>query len=201
VLNESEFAALLSLEHESQGVEFKPPGPRTNARLFAVLVRAVLGMANRRDGGLVVIGVEETAQGLDRKGLTDSDLVTWKFDDVATGISEFADPSIEFELTVRPLNDKKFVLLEVSEFEDIPVICKRDFDQILRRGALYVRSRRKPETTESLSQAEMRDLLDIATEKRLRRFLATANRVGLPVPSQTAVTDEAAFLQELAGFP
>jgi hypothetical protein len=72
--------------------------------------------------------------------------------------------------------------LRVSEFEEWPILCSGEFqgqgrDQgVLRRGALYLRGRRSIETAEIPSLEELRELLELATEKRLRRFLATAQR-------------------------
>lgn len=43
---------------ERPGVEFKNTRGRED-KSFAEVVRAVLGMANRRDGGIVIIGVED----------------------------------------------------------------------------------------------------------------------------------------------
>ena len=71
-MTDEEFAQLLALSHEISGVEFKGPGARSDRRLFARVVRAALGMANRRDGGTVVIGVEDTGSSLNPVGLRES---------------------------------------------------------------------------------------------------------------------------------
>jgi hypothetical protein len=58
-LAEASWLAVLVLQHELPGVEFKSPGPRGERALFHSVVRAVLGMANRRDGGRIVLGLRE----------------------------------------------------------------------------------------------------------------------------------------------
>ena len=58
-LTEQLFAALVGPGYEQYGVEFKGPGARTERRLLAQVARAALGMANRADGGLVIIGVDD----------------------------------------------------------------------------------------------------------------------------------------------
>ncbi len=50
-MDDEEFAQRLALGHETRGTEFKGPGLQSDRRLVAQVVRAVLGMANRRDGG------------------------------------------------------------------------------------------------------------------------------------------------------
>lgn len=66
----------------------------------------------------------------------------------------------------------KIVALQIREFESIPILCRKNYDDILRAGACYVRSRRKPETVEIPNQEDMRDLLDLATEKGLRKYFS-----------------------------
>lgn len=91
-MTDLEFAQLIALEYEQSGVEFKGPGSLSNGRLAAQVVKAVLGMANRRDGGVVIIGVEESEGRLKPVGLTDEQLVTWDYDKVAERIAQYADP-------------------------------------------------------------------------------------------------------------
>lgn len=196
-MTDREFAELLALGHELRGVEFKGPGSRSNKNFFANVVRAALGMANRRDGGVVIIGVEDDAGVLKPVGVNHQDLDTWKYDHVSDGFSEYADPNISFELESRDCNGKKFVVLHVHEFEDIPVLCKKDYPDVLRRGGCYVRSRRKPETTELPSQTEMRDLLELATEKRLRRFIVQARAAGLGLAEFAPPTERELFQKQL----
>jgi predicted HTH transcriptional regulator len=143
-------------------------------------------MANRRDGGRVIIGVEGNDNTLNPVGFSDVDLPAWNYDDVADQIARYADPSVSFDLEVKEYNGNRYIVLQVEEFSDIPVLCKRAYDNVLRSGACYVRTRRKPETTEIPAQAEMRDLLDLATEKGVRQFLERARRVGLFVPGTLA---------------
>ena len=99
-MTDEEFAKIIALGHETRGVEFKPPGPLSNRPLAARVVRAVLGMVNRRDGGLVIIGVEEIDDALDPVGLTEDDLATWSFDDVADRLAAYVEPSVSFEREV-----------------------------------------------------------------------------------------------------
>ena len=196
-MTDEELGELLALRHEISGVEFKGPGPRSNTRLFVQTVRAVLGMANRRDGGTVVIGVEDNQTSLTPVGLTDEDLATWSSDAVADGIAVYADPSVSFELQTPAHAGRNYVTIEVREFEDIPVLCKRDFPDVLRNGACYVRTRRKPETSEIPAQAEMRDLLDLATDKGVQRFLARAESTGMISFIAAAPDDRERFDEQL----
>src|SRR5215210_4879809 len=141
-------------------------------------------MANRRDGGRVIIGVEDDAGILTPKGLDGAQLESWRsYDDVAASINEYASPSVSFEKEFLPYQGHDIVILHVAEFEAIPILCRMEYQSsigkgspknqdrtILRKGACYVRSRHKPETSEIPSEEEMRELLDLAIEKGVRTY-------------------------------
>ncbi len=161
-------------------------------------------MANLRDGGRIIIGVDEQGGVLNPAGLSADDLATWRYDDVAAGLGAYADPALDFDLNVHAYQGRQFVVLEVHEFDELPILCKMTYQEpppgrqvILREGACYVRSRRKPETSEVPTQAEMRELLDLAIEKGVRRFIARARAVGLELPGRAAPSDQARFDQQL----
>jgi predicted HTH transcriptional regulator len=202
-----EFAALLARGYEVRGVEFKGPGPRTEPNLRAKVIRAALGMANLRDGGRITIGVDETDDGaLAAVGLGEADLATWHYDEVASAFAEYADPYLQFDIERVEYNGAWYVILHVYEFDELPIICGRDLSVkingkdrlILRRGALYVRSRHKPETAEVRSQEEMREILELATDKGVRRFVERAHAAGLTAQLFTpaTITDAALFAQQ-----
>ena len=109
------------------------PGDRTDRQLLAQVARAVLGMTNRRDGGLVIIGVDDGGNAV---GLSDDQLATWNYDHVAASLAEYADPYVSFALQVLVYEDRSFVILHIAEFEEIPVLCKRDYDKVLRKGGV-----------------------------------------------------------------
>ena len=197
-MTDQEFAEIMALGHETRGVEFKSPGPFSDRLLSARVVRAVLGMANRRDGGRVFIGVEEVDDELNLVGLNEVDLATWNYDDVADRFAVYADPSVSFEREVKEYNGNQYVILYIEEFAEIPVLCKRDYQGVLRSGACYVRSSRKPETSEIPTQTEMRELLQLATDKAVVRRLTEYRRMGL-IPDISVVAPDQERFNEQAG--
>jgi predicted HTH transcriptional regulator len=193
-------AELVSIRHEMPGVECKAPGPRSDRLLQVKVIKAMFGMANRRDGGSVVVGVEDKGRLLEPIGLSSADLATWKYDDLANSVAEYVVPSISVEMKSHECEGKNYVLISVKEFEDVPIVCKKDYQSDLRKGACYVRSRRKPETTEIPTQEDMHDLLDLAAEKRLRKFIAQAKSAGLDITAENEVSDKDLYDQELGDF-
>lgn len=209
-MTEDQFAEYLTLGHELSNVEFKGPGSRTDQPLQAKIIRAVLGMANRRNGGVVILGVNEANSVLDPIGLTSAQLASWRaYDMVADLVNAYADPPMHFDLEVHQKDGRSFVVLIVQEFDEVPVLCKKLYvhqatqnpvqKKILRDGACYVRPRRKHETVEVPTATDMRDLLALATEKQVRRFVAQTKAAGIDLAQQVP-GDEELFTRERQGW-
>jgi predicted HTH transcriptional regulator len=202
-VTDDEFAALIQLGAEQRNIEYKGPGPISDKHLINKVTRAILGMTNRRDGGFVVVGVNEFNGALDPIGIQSSEIVSWTRDDLADKVAPLVDPSVHFDLEHRTYSGRQFVIMIVREFDETPVFCRVNKngaknDVVLREGALYVRGRRKPETVEIRTAQEMRDLLELSLQKRLRNFTALAQAAGLslsPVPTQS---DRDQFSNQLA---
>jgi Putative DNA-binding domain len=187
VITNDQFNDYLALKRETFSIEFKGTGCRKDNPLFGKIIRAAIGLSNRRNGGLIIVGVSDHSGMLSPIGLTDEQLSTWRYDDVASGIANYADPPISFDLDVYESNNMKFVVLDIHEFTDTPIICKKEYRDesdlnvpfnsrkvILRKGAFYIRSKHKIETVEATSSEEMEELFELAAEKRLQKFVALA---------------------------
>jgi hypothetical protein len=199
MLEVAELEAALAGGYELRGFETKGPGPRTESHLFAKVTRAALGLGNHRDGGHVVIGIDDDKLAAMLPGLNGTDLGSWvSYDDVARKMAEYADPPLRFEVAALELSSgATVVVIEVSEFEDIPHLCKKAYEPVLRQGALYVRPRKVPETSEVASSVEMREVIELATEKALRTYVGTAERAGLTVvPRRPPPSDAARYEAE-----
>ncbi|MGP0064695.1 MAG: helix-turn-helix domain-containing protein [Isosphaeraceae bacterium] len=205
-MTEQEFESLLTRGYETDGVEFKGSWFRTDRLFLARVVRAILGMANRRDGGRVILGVEESTN-LEPVGLSDGQAESWlHYDDLSATVNEYASPCVRFEPRLHTLWGKKFVIIRVHQFDDIPILCAKDYNEpgkaapVLRRGACYVRARHKPETSEIPSEEEMRELLELAIDIGVRKFVTRAQQAGLfpTIPSVSdRPTDEASFERQI----
>jgi len=137
-----------------------------------------MGMANKPDGGTVIIGVCEAGVALDPVGLDDSQASSWTYDHFHAAIAKYADPYVDFTVERVQLDGKTFVVVEVQEFVEFPVICKASFPEVLRDGALYVRRRGKNETVEVPSHVEMREVIERAAMIKARSILATHADLG-----------------------
>ncbi len=200
-LTTDDLAQLIELGYEQRGVEFKGPGSRSDKHFFARVTKAVLGMSNNRDGGIIVLGVAEQDDSLTPVGLDSEQSATWKYDDTVAGLARFAEPPVNIDLDELVMEGMTFVALMVHEFDDVPILCAADYQPpILRKGACYVRSRGRRETTEIPTQAEFRELLEIAAEKRLRAYVAMSQRAGVALSPENIAGSEARYARELGEF-
>lgn len=203
MISDEELRVVLALGHEQRGVEFKGPGAAGDAPFRAKVIRAALGMANRRDGGYIILGIDDAAPESGGPGLSATQITEWtNYDNLASWIGEYSDPTLEFEAAPRRTpQSHHVVVIAIQEFQDIPVLCKRDFGGILKRGALYTRGHAKPETSDTHQHTELRELLDLAVEKGLRRFVERAQRAGVAVvPRSETAKDADLFDAELGDF-
>lgn len=199
MLSVEEIVQALGSGYELRGLELKTAGPRTDSHLFAKVTRAAIGMANLRDGGHIIIGIDDTDPAAMLPGLSSADLSSWlAYDDVARKLATYADPPRAFDTASRIMpNGAELAVIQVHEFSDIPILCGKDYPDILRKGACFVRSRRVPETSEIPSSTEMRDLLQLGTEKALRAHVEIAARAGvLLVPASSSEPPDAERFDE-----
>lgn len=194
MLSAEEIEEVLRGGYELRGFELKGPASRDDGHFFAKVTRAALGLGNLRDGGHVVLGIDDRDPAAMGPGLNEDDLVSWlAYDDVARKLATYADPPLRFAVGQRILSSRATVaVLEVFEFDDIPHLCAKEHPSGLRKGALYVRPRKVPETSEIASSVEMREILDLATEKALRAFVERAQRAGIKLSPQRPGEQDAA---------
>lgn len=181
---------LLVHRREKRNLEFKGALAWESPETKDKITRSVLAMSNIEDGGAIVIGVEQKTQSFTLGGMTEKQVATFSDDILSPYVNKYADPSAQFTVSPVSFEGKLFVVIEVNEFREIPVVCKRDGTRWLRRGALYTRSRGKVESCEISTHEDMRELLKIATEKQFRSMLASLHRAGLAVVESAAVSRE-----------
>jgi len=138
------------------------------------ITRALLGLSNLEYGGKVIIGIKEDTSDSDPLvGMTEEQSKTYTRDNIMQFVNEYADPPLEIKLhTIDDGNGKQFVIINVLEFSELPTICKKDGgDGMLQRSKIYIRPKKKTETSDNFSHHDMRELLDLATEKHHKRQL------------------------------
>jgi predicted HTH transcriptional regulator len=173
---------------EERNLEYKRSMNWEDPTTKAKVSKSAMAMANLPDGGSIVIGVEKQGEHYDPKGMEPAHVESFKQDDVTEYINEkFADPYVELKVTSVTDNDRQFLVIQVEEFNQLPIVCKNDGLEGLKRGALFMRSRVKYETIPVRSETEMREILDLAVDKEVRQL----RRRGLLSYSEVTAMSEA----------
>ncbi len=181
---------------ESQRLEYKQSA--TWSELKTKLIRTTLAMSNVRDGGIIVIGMSELGSEFLPTGMSESDVTTYKSDDIKAAINACADPPVAVEWYADVLDGKTFGMLVIQEFDQFPVLCKGDHKG-LENGAFYFRSARMPETAKVNSHFEMRDILERAIDRGVKAFVQRAHRAGLKLGDDEE-SDAAKFAKQREGL-
>lgn len=200
MLTVAEVEQYLALGHETRSFEVKGPGDLGDKGFCAKIARAAMAMGNLRDGGLVCLGIDETQMADMLPGLSPQQFQKWShFDDVSDALARYCEPPVGFEVHPFQLSSgASVIVLEVAEFDTTPHICKRDYPEVLQKGMVYVRPRGKPESVCVPSHGDMRELLDLATNKGVREFIRRVGAAGIALPGAAtlSITDTAAFAAE-----
>lgn len=189
--------AALSRCAESQSVEFKRSISWEEIRIQ--LVRAAMAMSNLRDGGLVIIGVSEADDAWRLTGIEDQHLKTYSSDDIHDYVNKYTNVALSIDVVIVEHNGKRFLALQVSEFDEVPVICRQnsaDNGRSFCAGDLFIRPRGKPQSIKIQDVETTGELLNLAAEKIARRLISQGTRIGL-APSPTAKQQ---FDDELGGI-
>jgi predicted HTH transcriptional regulator len=187
--------AAFQLLKESRAVDFKQSVKWEDYKIK--FTETILAMSNLRDGGIVIIGVSEDKKDWKPEGITDDDLGTYNPDDMIDFVNKYASPVVNFDVVRHEVDEMQFLVISVREFESEPVICKRDYNRYLIRGSIYIRPLGKPETRAIQNAEEMRELLDVAVEKKMRQFEGRIERIFGSRPSAQPPQDQGQFDQEL----
>jgi predicted HTH transcriptional regulator len=157
------------------GVDYKNAKPApSDPRAWADLAKDVIAFSNRKDGGYLLIGVQDST--LEPVGLTEPQVATWDAARVNVGLAPFAAPSPVVQVFRGSLEDGKVLIaLRVPPFDEQPLVCIKSVadssnKSITREGALYIRTE-ETRTREVSTEAQMRELLGRAYVKRGERLL------------------------------
>lgn len=183
----------LSRCQEQTWLDFKESQPWEALRWR--LLKTMMGMANLRDGGLIIVGVAERDTIWECTGIEPAHLGLFDYDDIMDQLDKFASPQIRVDIVIHDHDDgKRFLAFGVHQFDDSPVVCRNNSPdgvkgkERLATGEFYVRATRgKPQTVKVTDAAQINDLLELAAEFRARRMLEVGKRIGL-VPAESAAS-------------
>lgn len=192
-----ELIELLYLGKETRNIDYKLTYDWGDPKHKVKITKTIMAMANIRDGGYLILGVKEEKGDFIPVGIQQEHYEKLEVDHILAFVNNYADPFVEIDLYKFEHEGKKFAIIKILEFDRTPIISKNQTEGI-KKGVIYIRSRRMPETTHELTTSELRDLLDIATEKLIRQFQQTIQSAGLKIAS--IESDEENFEKELEEY-
>jgi hypothetical protein len=199
-----ELIGFVTYSGESDNIDAKGPVAWDNGVDAASLAKDIAAFANSRDGGVLVIGKVETRPGeFDLKGLTVAQADSFDQTKVTTWVNNHFEPPIRFVCHRVKYDDKLFVVITVGEFEDIPHLCVKAFQDpahpkkaIIQASTIYVRTA-NAESAPLRSVEELRTLIGIATKKRGDELVATFSAMLKGRPLIESPTDDEQFETQL----
>lgn len=159
-------------------------------------------MSNLPDGGYVIIGVEKDGnESYVPTGMTEAEAGTYEYDKVLETCNLFADPYVSIEIKILQYDTKKLVAIHVFEFVEMPVICKRSsYDGILESGRIYVRPFRKPESSSNITSNELREIIELASKKAMKKHLESITYAGISIAGTALEGNRSLFRKERGNF-
>ena len=133
------------------------------------IAKTALGMANLQGGGYIIVGVKEGKgeRAHETDAMPEGVSRTYSADDVSEYLNAHADPDIDVEVVRFDHEGRHIVAIQVHEFKDVPVICKKGIDGRVKKGAVYCRSP-KPETVPVTARI-MREIIEMAADKEIAK--------------------------------
>lgn len=163
-MTSEELETLLEAQGENQRLDLKA-SVAWDVRIFA---RDILAMANVEDGGTIVVGVED--QTWTRQGLKAEHRGSYQLETMRDQMAVFADPHVQFDCElVKDKDGREYAVIQVREFDEVPVICRKDAADV-HAGDIYYRSlARRPASARVDNSYDMRTILERAAVKMMQR--------------------------------
>src|SRR5579872_2425408 len=164
---------------ENEFVDAKGPMTWDGADTSASLAKDIAAFANSKDGGIIVIGKSENADGsYSFVGMTPEEAGSFDTTIVGQWINARFAPPIRLACHRAEYRGRPFIVIAIQEFGDIPAICIKSYQEqanprnhVLREGTVYIRNQ-NAESKPVMTDDELRTLIGLATRKRGDELLA-----------------------------
>jgi predicted HTH transcriptional regulator len=172
-IDESKIQEIIQGNTENLNIEFKETFDfNDKVWMREKLIRSIFAMSNTRNGGYIVIGIKENDnKTFSFNGVKEEHITTFNNDNLKSKVESFSSFPVNYEIGYGLFNDKKYILISVSEFLLNPIICKKngeDKEKILEEGAIYIRTLKdKPSSVKITNPIDIQDILDRATDKQI----------------------------------
>ena len=136
------------------------------------LTKHLAALSNIANGGLLIFGVSDSKQIL---GLSTEDVLSVDRTMIDQYVSLYLDPLPGYNIKTVTYQNKQLLIFEVQEFKTVPIICKRDYPDVLRAGGVY--HRRNASSMIIQDAHSMRDLIELTVKKKKEELLASIEEI------------------------
>jgi len=184
---------------ESRELDYKGPcaWDAKDKKACCELVKDVLALANT-NGGWVILGVSETAEGFCWEGLSASQVKTFDTTRVNQFLQRYADPPLNTTLHKAKVDGKNYVIIEVPHFSDTPHVCQKDYPGVLTSPTIYVRTANN-ESAPLKSSAAFHAIVERAVRNRSDQLLAALRTILTHGTAPPEPTDEEGYEGQIDG--
>lgn len=193
---------LIQLGNENLNLDFKGAfsWETASSDQKCEIAKDVLAFSNARDGGVILIGVNDKTGALE--GLTEEQAASFdqtKFNDF---VQKYTTPRHTVSVHRLAIDERRVVVIDIPEFAEVPILCARDANSsvnsnklILRRAGVYKRTERA--TSELIEDADgMRELLNRGLLRRQDELFRAFRQIIQPSILNAAQEPEAEFKAE-----
>ena len=196
-MDELQLEHLVKLGREERYLEYKSAAVWDD--LWPQVIKCCLAMANKKDGGFLVVGVKDRKGRHELVGLDRDQFNTYNADTIRDKVDAHAEPYLEIDVHTPEIDGMRFVVIKIHEFSETPVVCKK---KVERQGKTYVEAGqmltrtlgRRPESAPVIRVADLRDIIDLALVKTATRCQS------IELASKASQEDVGRYQEQLGGL-
>ena len=150
---------------------------------LAEYTRSMVGMANNR-GGKIIFGVKNTPRmpvGLKNKKFRECDQNI-----VNQFIQEYFSHDFNWEFKTLEFDNKEFGQIAILENERKPIICRKNYKNILKEAAIYYRYRGE---TKEIKYTELNQIIENERTKERETWIQTIQKISQIGPRNAQIVD------------
>lgn len=201
MLTDQDIKILIDVKTETPNRDYKETmiWSRTNRDKCLDIIKDILAMSNTQDGGKIIFGVRDSD--FEFIGLSDEAYQSFDATPINQLLHNYADPAHTCSVVKAEIEGKKTVVIDVSEFSEVPIICKisansRQNVEVLKKGAVYIRT--SDCTSEPINRAdEMRSILAIGLTKKSDELLGVIQKLITGKPIAEKPQDKQLYEEEI----
>ncbi len=184
---------LLERQGEDRNLDYKAAMAFAPNEVKGKLLKCIMAFANTRDGGHILIGVEQKGVRFEPTGATEQQARSFDPTDIGNFARNYCSTLPRVTSREVTIDGVTLLLVRVAEFADEPIVCTSDLHgadnkPILRKGSIYVRT--EDARCVAIDSSEtMRSFLALAVQKygeglleQIRGLVGAASITNAPMP-------------------